>query len=427
MTPLQTADAGGSPHSQLRALDRRVLHPLGRRVRRTLQQTARSSSARKRSAPGSYSCSMKSGSSSPPTFRPSAHSGSSTGTHCTARSRSTGFRLPRYEKKLPVILSKAEVKALLEAPKNLNHRAMLATMYGAGLRVSEVAEPEGFRSGSRTPRHLGSRRQRPQGQASDAGRAAARGACRVLALEAAHRLALPRREGRIAPSQRNSVFQACRKAARQAGITKPVHPHSLRHAFRHPSAGRRGEPARDSDLCWATHISEPRPAICTSPTAPFVPPKSPLEMLGSLDLVRASDSERNDERASARSGRCLPHLRKRVLRAMGTRARSLISEKLSKRSATAARLRSAAMWSMWSSAIRADIGSSPITRAATGIARKCQAMARAKWLAEREAELLPVPYFHVVFTLPRQDRQAGAAERARDLSTSCSAPRRKRC
>jgi hypothetical protein len=33
---------------------------------------------------------------------------------------------------------------------------------------------------------------------------------------------------------------------------------------------------------------------------------------------------------------------------------------------------------------------------------KCQAMARAKWLAQREDELLPVPYFHVVFTLPRQ-------------------------
>lgn len=31
---------------------------------------------------------------------------------------------------------------------------------------------------------------------------------------------------------------------------------------------------------------------------------------------------------------------------------------------------------------------------------KCQAAARAKWLADREAELLPVPYFHVVFTLP---------------------------
>jgi hypothetical protein len=33
---------------------------------------------------------------------------------------------------------------------------------------------------------------------------------------------------------------------------------------------------------------------------------------------------------------------------------------------------------------------------------KCRATARAKWLAERQAELLPVPYFHVVFTLPQQ-------------------------
>jgi hypothetical protein len=31
---------------------------------------------------------------------------------------------------------------------------------------------------------------------------------------------------------------------------------------------------------------------------------------------------------------------------------------------------------------------------------KCQGSARAEWLAARQAELLPVPYFHVVFTLP---------------------------
>ena len=31
---------------------------------------------------------------------------------------------------------------------------------------------------------------------------------------------------------------------------------------------------------------------------------------------------------------------------------------------------------------------------------KCQAAAARDWLADREAELLPVPYFHVVFTLP---------------------------
>ena len=33
---------------------------------------------------------------------------------------------------------------------------------------------------------------------------------------------------------------------------------------------------------------------------------------------------------------------------------------------------------------------------------KCQTNARNKWLADRNAELLPVPYVHVVFTLPHQ-------------------------
>jgi hypothetical protein len=33
---------------------------------------------------------------------------------------------------------------------------------------------------------------------------------------------------------------------------------------------------------------------------------------------------------------------------------------------------------------------------------KCQASARAKWLIAREAELLPIPYFHIVFTLPAE-------------------------
>src|SRR6266849_338625 len=33
---------------------------------------------------------------------------------------------------------------------------------------------------------------------------------------------------------------------------------------------------------------------------------------------------------------------------------------------------------------------------------KCQGAAAKEWLADREAELLPVPYFHVVFTLPAE-------------------------
>jgi hypothetical protein len=35
---------------------------------------------------------------------------------------------------------------------------------------------------------------------------------------------------------------------------------------------------------------------------------------------------------------------------------------------------------------------------------KCQGAAARRWLADREAELLPVPYFHVVYTLPSELR-----------------------
>jgi integrase/recombinase XerD len=45
---------------------------------------------------------------------------------------------PRREKRLPNVLSKEEVKKLLDAPVNLKHRMMLALSYSCGLRRSEV-------------------------------------------------------------------------------------------------------------------------------------------------------------------------------------------------------------------------------------------------------------------------------------------------
>lgn len=45
---------------------------------------------------------------------------------------------PRREHKLPNVLSKEEVKAILEAPANTKHRAMLTLIYACGLRRSEL-------------------------------------------------------------------------------------------------------------------------------------------------------------------------------------------------------------------------------------------------------------------------------------------------
>ena len=45
---------------------------------------------------------------------------------------------PRREKTLPNVLSKEEVKSILDAPYNLKHRAMLSMIYSCGLRRSEL-------------------------------------------------------------------------------------------------------------------------------------------------------------------------------------------------------------------------------------------------------------------------------------------------
>lgn len=45
---------------------------------------------------------------------------------------------PRREKPLPNVLSKEDVKRLLDTPYNLKHRAMLALIYSCGLRRSEL-------------------------------------------------------------------------------------------------------------------------------------------------------------------------------------------------------------------------------------------------------------------------------------------------
>jgi hypothetical protein len=57
---------------------------------------------------------------------------------------------------------------------------------------------------------------------------------------------------------------------------------------------------------------------------------------------------------------------------------------------------------------------------------KCQGAAAQDWLAAREADLLPVGYFHVVFTLPAEISPIAYQNRL-SSTTCCSARRQKRC
>jgi site-specific recombinase XerD len=60
--------------------------------------------------------------------------------HYTLRRRELEFMVPaaRKPQKLPEILGREEVAALIDKTRNLKHRVLLMTTYAAGLRVSEV-------------------------------------------------------------------------------------------------------------------------------------------------------------------------------------------------------------------------------------------------------------------------------------------------
>ena len=137
---------------------------------------------------------------------------------------------PRRQRKLPLILSREEVKALLEAPRKLRDRAVLAVLYGSGLRVAEAAQLK--------PHDIDARRnvlwvRQGKGRKD---RQTLLPAKLLELLRLSWRAArpgewlFPAADG-TRPIGPKTIYRACRDAAPAAGIRKPVHPHSLRHAF----------------------------------------------------------------------------------------------------------------------------------------------------------------------------------------------------
>jgi site-specific recombinase XerD len=136
----------------------------------------------------------------------------------------------REPRKLPVVLSANEIVQFLEAVPGLRNRAALTTAYGAGLRVSEVARLR--------PAEIDSERMVIRIEQGKGGkdRYVMLSAQLLQILRAYWRIARPgrwlfpgREVGR--PVSVATLQEACRGAAREAGLSKPVTVHTLRHSF----------------------------------------------------------------------------------------------------------------------------------------------------------------------------------------------------
>ncbi len=147
---------------------------------------------------------------------------------------------PREQRRLPTVLSTDEVGRLINAAGNLTQRALLMILYGTGMRRKEVSL---LRISDIDSRRMLIRVQRGKG-----------GHDRDLPLSPAlletlreyWRWKKPRiylfpsgdgHRGKDQPISDKTIWYACTEAARHAGITKRVTPHTLRHS-------------------WATHLLE---------------------------------------------------------------------------------------------------------------------------------------------------------------------------
>jgi integrase/recombinase XerD len=137
---------------------------------------------------------------------------------------------PRCEKRLPVVLSQAEVAALLQSLKNLKHRTILTTICATGLRVSgvthlKVADIDSTRMIVQVRQGKGRKDRFVMLSPT------------LLTLLREYWKAYrptqwlfpghdPRR-----PVNDATVYRICQHAAEAAKLSKSVSPHTLRHSF----------------------------------------------------------------------------------------------------------------------------------------------------------------------------------------------------
>ena len=151
------------------------------------------------------------------------------------RYRREDLPLPRSPRRqAPVVLSQEEVARLIQSASNLRHRTILMTLYATGMRRAELCH---LRTEDIDKERMVIRiRQGKGGKDREV----------PLSLKLLEQLriyyrSLKHKTGWVFPSLQErhrgepmtdkAVWHACEFAALRAGITKHVHPHTLRHSF----------------------------------------------------------------------------------------------------------------------------------------------------------------------------------------------------
>jgi integrase/recombinase XerD len=138
--------------------------------------------------------------------------------------------LPKKQKKLPIVLSREEVARFLECVDCRKHRVILTICYAAGLRISEAIR---LKATTIDSRRMVIRVEQGKGGKD---RYVMLSPKLLDILRGYWKVAHPKHwlfPGSHAdrPITKDAVEAACQKAHRLSGLSKPVTPHSLRHAF----------------------------------------------------------------------------------------------------------------------------------------------------------------------------------------------------
>jgi site-specific recombinase XerD len=138
--------------------------------------------------------------------------------------------LPKKPQKLPVVLSPEEVVHFLGCVDCGKHRVILTTCYAAGLRISEAVR---LKAAAIDSARMVIRVEQGKGRKD---RYVMLSPMLLEILRSYWRAARPKEWlfpgiHHDRPITKDAVEAACQKAHRLAGLSKPVTPHSLRHAF----------------------------------------------------------------------------------------------------------------------------------------------------------------------------------------------------